>query len=274
MAMQDLWNKPLAEIRQFMEGIPAAAAHLQAVRREIGGVPCEIFDPPDTYKGKTILYFHGGGFCLGIYPSNREFVSGIAKSSGISTILADYRLAPENPFPAALDDAKAVLQELLQKENKLIVMGDSSGCALALSALLALKEAGAMLSAALVLLTPMLDFAGQGESLKTRARTDPFQMEDPLKIAKIYLNGNDPYSPMFSPIYGDLKGLPPILVHAADNDVFLSDAECLARKSKDAGCRVDFKVWPDMWHIFHMQAAVVPDAARALDKVYDFINSI
>lgn len=131
--MQELWNKPLAEIRQFMESIPAANTQLEGVLRKIGGVPCEVFDPPDANKSKTILYFHGGGFCLGIYPSNREFVAGIAKSARIKTILPDYRLAPENPYPAALDEAKAVLLELLNKEEgSLIVMGDSSGCALCL----------------------------------------------------------------------------------------------------------------------------------------------
>jgi acetyl esterase/lipase len=274
MAMQDLWNKPLNEIRMFMGSIPANGEHLPADRREIGGVPCEVFDPPDADKDKAVLYFHGGGFCLGVYPSNREFVAGVAKSARIKTILLDYRLAPENPFPAAAEDAMSVLRELLKGKEKLIVMGDSSGCALALSSLFTLRAAGLKLPSAMVFLTPMLDFTGKGESMQSRAKNDPFQMEDPLGIAKIYLDGNDPYSPVFSPVYGDLKGLPPMLVHAADNDVFFSDAERLAQKAKDAGCRVDFKVWPDMWHIFHMQAAVVPDAARAMDEVVLFLDSI
>lgn len=126
----------------------------------------------------------------------------------------------------------------------------------------------------MVFLTPMLDFAGGGESLKTRAKNDPLHMENPLKIARIYLNGNDPYSPMFSPIYGDLKNLPPMLVHAADNDVFLSDAERLAQKMRDTAGRIEFKIWPDMWHVFHIQTAAVPDAGQALDEIYKFIESV
>jgi monoterpene epsilon-lactone hydrolase len=274
MAMQDLWNKPLPEIRQFLACIPPSGGHLQAARIKIGAVPCELFDPPDAGTSKAIVYFHGGGFCLGIYPSNREFVATIAQSTHIKTVMPDYRLAPEQPFPAALDDAKAVLGELLKNEEKLIVMGDSSGCALALSALLALRQTKIKKPAAIVFLTPMLDFAGKGDSMKTRAKNDPSQMEDPLKIAKIYLGENDPYDPMFSPIYGAFENLPPALVHAADNDVFLSDAERLSQKMKDAGCRCDLKIWPNMWHIFHMQGAVVPDAATALHEIYNFIISI
>ena len=274
MAMQDLWNKPLSEIRLFMENIPVGGGHLPAERRKIGGVPCDAFDPPDADESKTILYFHGGGFCLGIYPSNREFVAVIAESACIRTYLPDYRLAPENPFPAALEDAESVLGDLLQSSGKLIVMGDSSGCALALSALLEFKNAETHLPAALVLITPMLDFAGQGESMRTREKTDPFQMKDPLSIANIYLGENDPYSPAFSPIYGNPEGLPPMLVHAADNDVFLSDAYRLVQKAKDAGCKADLKVWPDMWHIFHMQAAVVPAAGQAMEEIYAFIRAL
>lgn len=122
-------------------------------------------------------------------------------------------------------------------------------------------------------ITPVFDMAGHGDSFSSKAGKDPFKLIDPLGIAKIYISGNNPTSPVLSPLYGELGGLPPTLIHAADYDVFLSDSTRFAEKAKNDGVMVDIKVWRKMWHIFHMQAQFVPESSKALDKICLFIES-
>lgn len=272
---QDIWNLPLPRLRELLAGLPGEDLPEGVERRtvELGGVPCFVFRPRGAPRDRGLLYFHGGGFCLGIFPSNSAFVARIARLTGLEVVLPDYRLAPEHPYPAALHDAVAVCRAALQAVPRTAVIGDSSGCALALSAALVLKEARERLPASFAFLTPMLDPAGEGESLRTRASCDPFRMKDPLALVRIYLVGNDPRDPLVSPLHGDLAGLPPILIHAADHDVFLSDAERLARRASAAGVKVDLKIWDGMAHLFHMQAGAVPQAAQALEELAAFLAS-
>lgn len=268
----DLWNKPLSDIRKSLESIKGRGLPrgLELRKENIKGVAVERLTPPGAPEKKAILYFHGGGFCLGIYPANREFVARIAMESGLPVVLPDYRLAPENPFPAALEDAVAVYKGLMGEgytEKDVVVMGDSSGCALALSALLVLKQSGVAMPSSLAFITPVFDLAGTGETFVSRAPKDPFRLKDPLGIAKLYVGANNPSSPVLSPLYGDLAGLPKAIIHAADYDVFLSDSVRLAERAKKAGVQVELKVWRKMWHIFHMQAAVVPEAEKAVKEL-------
>jgi acetyl esterase/lipase len=151
-------------------------------------------------------------------------------------------------------------------------MGDSSGCALAVSALLALKQGGVRMPRALAFITPVFDLAGKGETFLTRAEKDPFELKDPLGIAKIYVGSNNPLSPMLSPLYGELQGLPPVLIHAADYDVFLSDSYRFKENAEKAGVNVELKVWRKMWHIFHMQSSFVPESMKALKELCSHIN--
>ena len=274
----NMWNKPLTEVRKSMEsikskGIPSGVS-LKKV--EVDGVPCEMFLCEESKKDKVILYFHGGGFCLGIYPANREFVAGLAKESGVNLYVPDYSLAPEHPFPAALEDSVAVYKGMLRNgynAEDIIVMGDSSGCALALSTLQVVRQSGEKMPGALVFITPVLDFAGKGETFRTNLGKDPFKYKDPLSIAKIYLEENDPTSPMISPLYGELGGLPPVLVHAGEYDVFLSDSCRFFESYKAAGGEAELKVWKKMWHIFHMQASLVPESRKAIDEICSFISA-
>ena len=269
----DMWNKPLEEIRAAMEAIPGRGMPegVVASRMELSGVPCEAFRSAKRVK-HAAMYFHGGGFCLGIYAANREFVAGLAQSLGADIYMPDYRLAPEHPFPVALEDARAAYQGLLGLGyESLLVMGDSSGCALALSALLAVQESGGRLPDSLVMITPVLDLA-EGETPCAAARKDPFQMKDPLSLTRNYTAGCDTKSPEISPLYGELGGLPPVLIHAAQYDVFVGDAQRFAARAKEAGAQVELKVWKWMWHIFHMQAAFVPEAAQAVGEIRAFVD--
>jgi acetyl esterase/lipase len=232
--------------------------------------------PAEGLNNKAILYFHGGGFCLGIYHPNREFAARMAKKCGVKVFMPNYRLAPENPFPAALEDAMAVYKGMLLEgysAGNIVAAGDSSGCGLLLSALLALKKSGAEMPSAISLITPALDFAGKGESFLTKAKNDPFRLKDPLGVAKVYVGSNNPLSPDISPLYGDLAGLPPILIHGAEYDVFVSDAVRFEEAARQAGVDVRLKTWQKMWHIFHMQDTVVPEAKEALREMCAYMRA-
>lgn len=268
----NIWNKPLNEVRKTMEGIKVndMPKGIEISRKTVNGVGCEVFRHPLGMKDKVILYYHGGGFCLGIYPSNREFAAKICSMTEIDVYMPDYRLAPENPFPAALEDAIAVYRGIIEKGyngKDVIIMGDSSGCALAVSALLALKQSDIEMPCTMNFITPVFDLAGKGDSFTLKAAKDPFKLVDPLEIAKIYVAANNPTSPLISPLYGELDGLPPVLLHAAEYDVFLSDSTRFAEKAEKAGVKVDIKVWRKMWHIFHMQAPFVPESKKALLEI-------
>lgn len=267
-----LFNKPLDEIRRNMgklksKGLPEG---ISVKEQRINKVDCEVITNLTAKKDQVIIYFHGGGFCLGIYPSNREFVAGIAKKTGCNVFLPDYRLAPENPFPAALQDAVNIYKGMLEqgyKASNIIVMGDSSGCALALSALLELRNEYVAMPRAIGCITPVFDLTGKGTTFQSRAKKDPFQNQNPLGMAGNYLSKNDPFSYKISPLYGELSGLPPILIHAADYDVFLGDSLRMKDMYETAGGKVTLKVYPKMWHIFHMQEQVVPEAKQALEEM-------
>lgn len=272
----DMWNKPLNEIRNSMERLKTKRMPIEVVKTKeiINGVNCEVITLNRPSGNEIVLYFHGGGFCLGIYDTNREFVAEIAKRLNRKVYLPDYRLAPENPYPAALLDAEAIYIGLLEKGYKtdhIIVMGDSSGCALAASTLIKLKDNGVSMPKVLAFITPVFDFSGLGESFITRAKKDPFKLKDPLSIAKNYFGTNDTHSSMISPLYGNLVGFPPTLLHAADYDVFLSDSCRFKEKLDEAGVKANLKIWRKMWHIFPMQASLVPEAGKALDELCQYV---
>ena len=278
LSRANLWNKPIAEIRESLkkvkpQGIPSGVSEEFAA---INGVGCKVMIPAEGLNNKAILYFHGGGFCLGIYHPNREFAARMAKKCGVKVFMPNYRLAPENPFPAALEDAMAVYKGMLLEgysAGNIVAAGDSSGCGLLLSALLALKKSGAEMPSAISMITPALDFAGKGESFLTKAKNDPFRLKDPLGVAKVYVGSNNPLSPDISPLYGDLAGLPPILIHGAEYDVFVSDAVRFEEAARQAGVDVRLKTWQKMWHIFHMQDTVVPEAKDALREMCAYMRA-
>lgn len=275
------WNKPLAEMRSDLNkmggklNIPAGMKYSQ---REISGVKVDEFLPVNSRPAgriRLILYVHGGGYSLGLVNTNRNFVMNIARQSGCRVVLVDYRLAPENPFPAALEDFLCAYRGLLAegaKPKELAILGDSSGCGLALAGLTCLRDAGDPLPAALVAMCPMVDQTNSGETFQTRAHLDPYQMDPKFYMNQYVLIGQDPRNPLLSPLYANLRGLPPMLIHAADHDVFLSDATRLAEKARAAGVPVTLKIWDSMWHIFQMSAALLPEGQASLNEIYAFLQ--
>jgi acetyl esterase/lipase len=272
-----MWNLSLSEIRKNMEELQSAGIPegIRNSREKVGGVDCEVFYCEGAARDKVILYYHGGGFCLGIYPSNRDFVAGIAHRCKADIYMPDYRLSPENPYPAALEDAVRVYRGMLDKKYRpenIVIMGDSSGGALSVSALLMLKEDGIPMPKALAYITPVFDLTGKGETYLTRRQEDPFGQKDPLSIAKIYIGENDASSPGLSPLFGNLEGMPPVLIHSGDYDVFSADSASFIKAVCQSGGTAEHKNWEEMWHIFHMQAAFVPEADLALEELCSYIK--
>jgi acetyl esterase/lipase len=197
-------------------------------------------------------------------------------ASGRRVLLIEYRLAPEHPFPAAIEDVSKAYQWLLASgiaPEQIVIGGDSAGGGLALAALLWLRDREVVLPGAVVLISPWLDLALTGPSLYTRAEVDPLCSIEGLQIAASYYLGNaDSKTPMASPLYGDLHGLPPLLIQVGDHEILLSDSTRLAEKAKAAGVDVRLEIWNAMWHVWHGWAATLPEAQQAIERIGAFIQ--
>jgi epsilon-lactone hydrolase len=190
--------------------------------------------------------------------------------------LLDYRLAPEHPCPAALEDAVAGYRWLLERgvrPEQIVIGGDSSGGGLALATLVRLREQGVALPAAGVLLSPWVDLTIAGPSIQTRAAIDPLVSPESLRLAAgYYLGGADPRMTLASPLYADLRGLPPLLIQAGDHEVLLSDATRLAEQARAAGVDVTLDVWDEMWHVWQAWAEILPEGQQAIERIGAFIR--
>lgn len=271
------WNKPLEEVRKFQYNIEQKVKIPHGISIEKITTGCnesEWFIPRGCSGSHTLVYFHGGGYCLGIVNANRNFVMKLASDLNQPIVLLNYRLAPENPFPAALDDAVECLLYLLQKKqfkaDQIGIIGDSSGCGLCMAALSILKSRSIPLPAFQVFMTPVVDLTKTGQSFKTKARKDPYQLKEHFFIDNNYTSGLDVYSPLLSPLYGDLKYFPETLIQAAEYDVFLSDAQRLHQKLTEAGVKSHYTLWRKTWHNFQMSAALLPEARKAITDIKNF----
>jgi monoterpene epsilon-lactone hydrolase len=226
----------------------------------------------------TVLYLHGGGYYFCSPQTHRSIVFALARRSGARLFSLDYRLAPEHPFPAALDDALAAYRRLLVDgvaAHAIVIAGDSAGGGLALATLLALRDAGDPLPAGGVLFSPWTDLAASGASIVTNDGRDPMFFGAAIgRAAKIYLGDADPLNPLASPVYGRFEGLPPLCIQVGDTEVLLDDSTRVAERAQAAGVSVDLEVWPAMPHAFQMLAPFVPEANRALDHAARFIRGL
>lgn len=223
-----------------------------------------------------ILYLHGGGYTMGSISTHRALAGRIAKAAKSRVLLPEYRLAPENPFPCAVDDAALAYRFLMKAgipASQIVIAGDSAGGGLTLATLLYLKNQGEELPAAAVCLSPWTDLLGTGESLTTKAHLDP--MLDGRTIptkAKDYLQGADPKNPLASPLYGDFCHCPPLLIQVGTEEVLLDDARRIAEKAKEAGVDVTLEVWDRMPHVWHYFAHLLPQGQEAIQKIGKFIQ--
>ncbi len=243
---------------------------------QVAGVPAEWLVPEGAHEDGVLLYFHGGAFIICSPRTHRLIVSQLALASGVRALSVDYRLAPEHPFPAGLEDCLAVYRWLLQNgtsPQKVVVAGDSAGGNLALALLLALREAGDPLPAAAVCLSPVTDMAGTGESIRAKSKTDPILPAlVPVDVLKSYIGEEDPRQPLISPLYGDLRGLPPVLLHVGEDEILLDDSTRLAERAAQAGVEAKAVVWPHMWHVFQAFAPFLPEARESIAQIGKFVR--
>jgi epsilon-lactone hydrolase len=268
----DLGSLTIAERRRataFAAASPPAGTAVDPV--DAGGVPAEWVAAPGVSPGRVLLYFHGGAYQIGSPATLRQLVALLSGAARARALSVDYRLAPEHPFPAAIEDALAAYRWLLASgiDPALIaVAGDSAGGGLALGALAALRDAGEPMPAAAVLLSPWTDLALTGESLRTRAAVEMMVKPEGLpETAALYLAGADPRHPYASPLYADLHGLPPLLIHVGDAEVILDDSTRLAASASEAGVEVSLEIWDEMPHVFPAFAGLLPEADQAIERI-------
>lgn len=239
------------------------------------GVPAYWVDVPERpRRGRVLLYIHGGGFLLGAATTDLALPLRIGPAAGARVLSVDYRLAPEHPFPAAVDDVLAAYRWLLAEgyqPRHIGVFGDSAGGALTLSLLMAARDAGLPLPRAAALLSPVADLTGEGDTRDTLARTDPVLGGDASRRWSAYLAGTDPRNPLASPVFGDFRGLPPLLIQVGTREVLLSDAVRVARRARAAGVAVDLDVWEGMWHVWQANPGV-PESAAAAGELAAFFR--
>jgi len=264
-------NLSVAKARRGMEALAGFARPPSNTRVEkvtLGGMAAEWVSRNAPQDDKVILYLHGGGYSICSPRTHRELAAYISGYSGAGVLVPDYRLAPEHPFPCALEDARAAYHWLLEKglrSDRIAIAGDSAGGGLSLATALSLRDAGEPLPASIACISPWTDLALTGESLTTRAARDPMlNMPSLERSAAGYVGSADPRSPGISPLYADLSGLPPLLVHVGTDEMLYDDAIRLAKKAENDHVDVTLKVYDRLWHVFHLYARLMPEARSAL----------
>lgn len=232
---------------------------------------------PEAPRNQAILYLHGGGYVMHSPKQYRPLTAALSQASGRKVFAVDYRRAPEAPFPAALEDALDAylwLIEELGEEPEIVVGGDSAGGGLAVALMLLCKKVGVLLPKGVFLISPWLDLTMSGESIQTKASVDPIVSLKGLEdFSRSYLGkeGN-PTEPLASPLFGDLEGLPPVLVHVGSNEALLDDSTRFARSAGAAGVEVSLKVWPEMFHEWHIWHSRLPEGRAANEEAAEFIR--
>ena len=269
-------NAPMEQRRAGMERISERVpADVICEKVKAGGVDAEWIAAPGANADRVILYLHGGGYVIGSINTHRAMVSRIARASNARALAIDYRLAPEHPFPAAVEDATAAYRWLLAqgyKPGKIVIAGDSAGGGLTIVLLLAIRDAGLPMPAGAVPISPWTDLEGTGESVHTRAARDVMvNMENLTSSAKQYYGTHDPKDPLVSPVHGNFRGLPPMLIQVGDAEILLDDATRVAKSAKAAGVDVELEVWDEMPHVWHVFAKLLPEGQQAIDKIGKFV---
>lgn len=241
-----------------------------------GGIACERVAAPEARGAGLILLLHGGGYVSGCPITHRKMAAGFSRAAGLPVLVPDYRLAPENPAPAAVEDALAVTEALYrdgQDPARLAVVGDSAGGGLAAALFLALKARGLPLPACGVLMSPWTDILARGDSYAGNRAADPSMIVERLRDAgRLYTGAGDPLDPLTSPIEGDLSGLPPLLIQVGGDEVMLDDSTVFAERARAAGVAVECEVWAGFWHVFQNHAPRVPEAVEAVARSAAFIQ--
>ena len=260
------------ELRRTLDRAARWAPSHPLVRRRrerIGGVEGEWFTPRTAHRHRVMLHIHGGGYALCSTVTHRMLLSGLARSSRLPVFGVDYRLAPEHPFPAPVDDCVAAYRGLLARfrAEDIVLSGDSAGGALALATMLRLREAGDPLPGCAILISPWVDLERRGATIDLHAEYDYLRRELLDFFAEQYLQGADPLHPEASPCHADLAGLPTMFVQAGGAELLLSEIRQLAIRARAAGVEVDLEVWDGMIHAWHGFSFLLPEGKAALQRI-------
>jgi monoterpene epsilon-lactone hydrolase len=257
--------------------IPNPPAGTETIVLDAGGVPAVLVASRVSRRDRHILYLHGGGFVTGSSSLYRHLTWRLAAAGRARLLSVDYRLAPEHPFPAALEDAVAAYRWLLADgadSRRIAVMGDSAGGNLVFAMLLKARDEGISLPAVAVGLSPWLDLALESPSFRLNAEADPILNADEApSLVEYYLAGADPRMPYASPVYGDPARLPPTLLQVGSDEILRDDSVRMAEKLRAAGCQVELEIWPRMPHVWHLFAPVMPEARQAIERIGTFLHA-
>jgi monoterpene epsilon-lactone hydrolase len=275
-------HQTIAQARQTFRAmqalIPRPPRSTRTTPVDAGGVKADLIVTPASRADRRVLYLHGGGYRLGSPATYRHFTWRLADATRARLLAIDYRLAPEHPFPAALDDAVAAYRWLLAERGdprRMAVVGDSAGGGLALALLLKARNDGLPLPAAAVALSPWTDLALTGASLRLNAESDPMlNADDVPAFAADYLAGADPRNPYASPLYGDPSGLPPTLIQVGDDEILRDDAVRMAERMRGANCHVELQIWPRTPHVWQLLAPLLPEARAAIAEIGGFVEGV
>lgn len=244
---------------------------------DVGGVPGEwLTTGRDIVAGRVVLYLHGGGYFFGSPRSHRSLTWRLSRACRARALALDYRQPPDWHYPAPLEDAVSAYRGLLAQGFEacnIVIAGDSAGGNLTLVTLLQLRELGLPLPAAGVLISPWADLTCSGETLTSHADCEPMIPVNLLRfVSASYSHGEDPASPLISPVYADLSGLPPLLIQVGSTEVLLSDAERITRRARSDGVSCRLQVWENMMHVFQALAGWVPEASLAVAQIGEFVD--
>lgn len=248
---------------------------MQTIETACAGVPASVVGETGIASGRQVLFLHGGGYAVGSPALYRHITWRFAEAAGAQVVTPDYRLAPEHPFPAALDDAHAAWLACVNAgadPRRSAFVGDSAGGGLALALALKLRDEDGPLPGAIAVISPWTDLAVTGASARRGASDPMLNADDLAPIAAQYLAGADPRVPYASPLYGDMRGLPPTLIQAGSDEILVDDSVRMARRMREAGCDVTLELWPRMPHVWHAFAPLLPEAGQAIARMGDFIR--
>ena len=274
-------KRSIPEIRIFVEKSARLSGKIpkgmQAEQVDINGVKAEWLMTDASSKKKVMLYVHGGGYVSGSIQSHRVLCIPLAKRTGLRILTPEYRLAPEHPFPAALEDVLSVYCWLVEKgfESKNIFLaGDSAGGGLSLAAVLSLREKGDPLPAGVICISPWADLSLSGNTYRTNAKRDPMLRIDMMNEWSLaYADKSKHREPLVSPVYADYQDFPPLLIQVGSEEVLLDDARMIAEKAKAAGVEVSLSVYEGMWHVWHTFGTLLPEARAAFEEIRQFVDN-
>ena len=269
-------------VEDSRDGFERLAAHVGGDTKatisqvESNSVSGEVVRADGASQDTVTLYLHGGGYVIGSPKTHRELARRLSAATGGGVLVIDYRLAPEDPFPAPVEDAVSAYRWLLDQGNDpsaLSIAGDSAGGGLTVATLVSLRDQGLPLPSCGVCLSPWVDMEGIGESMTSRAHADPMvQREGLVGMAGVYLGGANPRSPLAAPMYADLSGLPPLLVQVGTRETLYDDATRLVYEAARAEVKTTFEPWNEMIHVWHLFAPMLDEGQQAIERIGEFIR--